>query len=291
MSIQAKSLREVRANFQNELQHLYSDSELNTILKTLYQKSELDSSMPFILALDEQLSPSDLVFFFKILARLKNKEPFQYVIGETAFYGLLLKSDSRALIPRPETEELVDWILKSSRSNNIVDLCSGSGCIAFALKSNLPQSNVVAVEWSDDALALIKENKVGLGLDIEVLKADVLNANYDHLMPVKVDVIVSNPPYIPLKDRSRMESNVLDHEPEMALFVENDDPMIFYREIIERSTSILSSEGWIYFEIHEDLADAVVDLLHRNKFVNIEVRKDLQDKERMVRGQRVSFGP
>lgn len=290
MFVKANTLREIRAYFQQELQHLYSENELKIILRTLYEK-RFGTTGNFLLAQEDRLSESDLLFFHNALKRLRANEPFQYVVGETEFYGLTLKTDARALIPRPETEELVDWVLNESRPSKVLDLCAGSGCIALALKSKLPEAQIVAVEWSEAALKLIEENRQATKLDLAVVHADVLVASYMDFTGEEVDVIVSNPPYIPLMDKERMEANVLDFEPEMALFVEDDDPLIFYREIIARSKAVLQQEGWIYFEIHEDLAKGVVSLFEENGFVNIEVRKDLQGKERMVRAQVLSFAP
>lgn len=288
MFVKANTLREIRAYFEKELANNYSESECKIILKTLYSQRFNVPASDFLMALDNRLSESDLLFFHQALKRLRANEPFQYVVGETEFYGLVLTCDARALIPRPETEELVDWICAEGTHASVVDLCSGSGCIALALKSNLPDANVIAVEWSDAALALINENRKKTELTIAIEKGDVLTSDYTAFSKEKVDVIVSNPPYIPLRDKAMMHANVLDFEPEMALFVDDADPLLFYREILQRSAKILNDQGWIYFEIHEDLADGVVALFEANGFVNIEVRKDLQGKERMVRGQVVT---
>lgn len=292
MFVQGNRLNDIRRYFKKELSEKYSDSELKLILKTLYNKRFNGSDADYILAMGMRLSESDLLFFHNALKRLRADEPFQYVIGETEFYGLILKSDKRALIPRPETEELVDWILTSEHAkDSIIDLCSGSGCIALALKSNLPESDVVAVEYSSSAIELIRENCELTGLELQLVEADILEGNNYRYLETKVDVIVSNPPYIPVLDKKLMERNVLDFEPEMALFVDDEDPLIFYRSIIEESPTLLRPGGWIYFEIHENLADGVRELFADHPFVNIELRKDLQGRDRMMRAQSVSFAP
>ncbi|PWL29595.1 MAG: peptide chain release factor N(5)-glutamine methyltransferase [Fluviicola sp. XM-24bin1] len=291
MFVTSNEFKAIRNYFSEELSELYAPNELKIILKFLFLKRFDATSADYILADDKRLSESDLLFFHDALKRLRKNEPFQYVIGEAEFYGLLLKCDERALIPRPETEELVDWILEDNLINQdlaLLDICSGSGCIALALKSKLTEAKVTALELSTEAIDLIEGNIEFTGLNLEVIKADALTTNYEDLILDKVDVIVSNPPYIPHDDRSLMEANVLGFEPEMALFVEDDDPLIFYREIMERSQAILKDRGWLYFEIHEDLSEGVRSLFEESNFVNIELRKDLQGKDRMMRGQVVT---
>lgn len=290
MFVNMNTLSEIRGYFSRELSDKFTDRELKTIVKFLYRTGFSASDSDFLLDQEKRMSESDLLFFHKALKRLKEDEPLQYVLGETEFYGLDLKIDHRALIPRPETEELVDWILKSDhRKEHVADFCAGSGCIALALKANLKESTIFAFEFSDEAISLIEENKQRLNLKIEVIESDVLKDLYSPMLNVKLDVIVSNPPYIPNKDKSAMSPNVLNYEPAMALFVEDEDPLIFYREIIERSKTVLKNNGWLYFEIHENLGEEVMDLFKMNEFVNIELRKDLQGKDRMVRGQVVTF--
>lgn len=292
MFVSSNQFRSVRSYFSDQLQGLYTASELKLILKYLYLKHFDANPADFLLADEQRLSESDLLFFHQALKRLRNHEPFQYVIGEAEFFGLLLKCDSRALIPRPETEELVEWILESNHTiNTAMDVCAGSGCIGLALKSNLPNAEIFGLEFSEDALSLIRDNIVQTSVSIELVAADALTSDYFKLTNKKLDVVVSNPPYIPLKDKERMEANVLEFEPEMALFVEDDDPLLFYREIALRSKSVLNENGWVYFEIHEDLAQDVKVLLESMNFVNIELRKDLQGRDRMMRGQVLTCNP
>lgn len=290
MFVNVNTLSEIRGYFKKALGDKFTDHELKIMVKFLYRKRFTASDTEFLLNQDMRMSESDLLYFHKALKRIQNDEPLQYVLGETEFFGLDLKIDRRALIPRPETEELVEWILDSEHGKDqIADLCAGSGCIALALKSILKKSTIFALEFSDDAISLIKENIERSKLDLQVVKSDVLNDSYASLIDSKLDVIVSNPPYIPNKDKAFMSANVLNFEPEMALFVEDDDPLIFYREIMQRSKTVLKNKGWLYFEIHEDLGQEVVELFRVNDFVNIELRKDLQSKDRMVRGQVVTF--
>lgn len=290
MFVQENTLEGIRSYFHRSLTDQFSDSEIKLMLKVFVMKRMNLSDTDYLLAQDVRFSESDLLYFRSCVKRLQANEPFQYLVGSTEFYGLELLSDKRALIPRPETEELVDWIVESlerKESLNIIDICAGSGCIALALKSVLQDAKVEAWELSDDALALIKDNVKYTNLEIHPLKMDALSQSYpapnDHY-----EVIVSNPPYIPNSDRARMHANVLEFEPEMALFVEDGDPFIFYRRIAEEAMNLLKDKGYLYFEIHEDYGDEMIELLSSCGFVNIELRKDLQGRSRMIRGQRVS---
>ena len=292
MFVQANSLEEIKRYFNSELSNLYTESEVKLIIKELTIKRLNISPVDFVLVLRERLSESDLLFYYDALKRLRNQEPFQYILGEVWFYDLNLKIDSRALIPRPETEELVDWIktdLKNHSQPTIMDLCSGSGCIALALKSLMLESNCSAAEYSEDALSLLRENTKRTNLSLDISKMDVLNEDdYSYLAPNSFDCWVSNPPYIPTREKSLMAPNVLKYEPLMALFVADEDPLIFYRVIAEKALVYLKKEGVLYFEINENLTVSMLTLLEGLGFVNIEVRKDLQGKDRMMKAQTVS---
>lgn len=292
MFVQANSLEEIKRYFNSELSNLYTESEVKLIIKELTIKRLNISPVDFVLVLRERLSESDLLFYHDALKRLRKQEPFQYILGEVWFYDLNLKIDSRALIPRPETEELVDWIktdLKNHSQPTIMDLCSGSGCIALALKSLMLESNCSAAEYSEDALSLLRENTKRTNLSLDISKMDVLNEDdYSCLVPNSFDCWVSNPPYIPTREKSLMAPNVLKHEPLMALFVADEDPLIFYRVIAEKALVYLKKEGVLYFEINENLTVSMLTLLEGLGFVNIEVRKDLQGKDRMMKAQTVS---
>lgn len=289
MFVQHNTLDGLRSYFNERLSNQFSASEIKLMLKTFVTTRLNISDTEFMLAGDLRFSESDLLHFRSVVKRLQANEPFQYISGKTEFYGLELRCDKRALIPRPETEELVDWIVQSADKNTelaIVDLCAGSGCIALGLKSKLPIAKVEAWELSPEALDLIDENSHFTGLDIVSKKIDVLELNGLNANEL-YDIWVSNPPYIPQRDRVRMAENVLAFEPEMALFVADDDPFIFYDRIASSASTYLSKGGWLYFEIHEDFSEEVIQCLTTHGFVNIELRKDLQGKSRMIRAQRV----
>lgn len=287
MFVQGNTLSDIKVYFHQKLDGKFSDREIKQILKEASFKRLSIKDEDFILSDDIKLSESDLLYFRSVVKRLLDNEPLQYIIGTTEFYGLRLKTDRRALIPRPETEELVDWVVeefKGKQGLDIVDLCSGTGCIALALKSKFPESQVAAVEWSEDAIELLKDNVEFTALHIEVIHEDV-TSDYltGHFNPSSLDVIVSNPPYIPTSEMSQMEANVLDYEPQMALFVEDEDPMLFYSWIADHALKLLKKGGYIYFEVNEGHGYLVEDLLESKGFVNIELRKDLEGRDRMVR--------
>ncbi|MBL1281453.1 MAG: peptide chain release factor N(5)-glutamine methyltransferase [Fluviicola sp.] len=269
-----------------------SVSEINLMVKYLTLKRLNIDETDFLLKKDLLFSESDLLFFRDAVKRMQNHEPFQHVLGEVEFYGLILKSDKRALIPRPETEGLVDWVVKSLDKNVpilIMDLCAGSGCVALGVKSVLTYVKVIASELSEDAIALINENIEKTNLKIEVQRMDVLAEDaFLNFEKNSFDCWISNPPYIPNKDKILMHENVLDFEPEMALFVEDDDALLFYRKIAQQGQVYLKKGGLLFFEIHEELAEDVIALLKKNNFVNIELRKDLQGKDRMIKAQKLS---
>lgn len=214
--------------------------------------------------------------------RLLNQEPLQHILGSVEFYSLKLKTDSRALIPRPETEELVDWIVQEHRHRaqlTVLDIGTGTGCIPIALAKNLPDASVAAVDLSEAALELARENAKLNEVQVDYLQLDVLK----EVLPGQYDLMVSNPPYIPKADRAQMAANVLDFEPDMALFVSDDQPLIFYELIAQLAIQHLNPQGALYFEIHEAFGRQVTALLDNLGFGEIELKKDLQGKDRMTK--------
>ncbi len=287
MFVSSNSIAEIKVYFKKQLSTMFSDSEIKQIsnhaLKTRLNLSQSE----LLLSDDIRLSESDLLYFRSIVKRLQANEPIQYIFGDTEFYGLTLKCDARALIPRPETEELVDWILSdliSTEQYEILDLCTGSGCIALALKSQLKNSIISAIDWSQDALDLTSENSQALKLDLNLQKIDALSDfNTWNLKPNSFDIWVSNPPYIPVKERHLMETNVLEFEPEMALFVEDDAALIFYENIGKAARLYLKSGGKLYFELNENYAEETKQLMDEIGFISVEIKVDLQGKKRMLK--------
>jgi release factor glutamine methyltransferase len=277
-------LKTAKNYFSEQLKNLFTSTEINSMWKEITCFRFNWNASDFILNTTSRLSESDLLFIRTYVHRLKNNEPFQYIHGTTIFFGLELICDKRALIPRPETEELVAWAVEFGPYKTIVDLCTGSGCIALGLKSKFSESDITGLDISTDALSLAQENSKLTNLDIEFNHADVLNIN-KYFLDKKWDCIISNPPYIPTHEKESIAENVLNFEPEISLFFENENPIIFYEAIIKYANSNLSENGFLFFEIHPDFAVEISDLLNLKGFINIELRKDLQGKNRMIKAQ------
>jgi release factor glutamine methyltransferase len=233
------------------------------------------------------LSESDLLYVRSFVKRLQSNEPFQYILGETSFYNLTIQCDKRALIPRPETEELVSWIAETNSPAKILDICSGSGCIALALKSVFKNSLVFGLDISNDANELAKSNALKNKLDVTFELADALNSSHFFWNSVsEIDVIVSNPPYIAHYEKAEMSQNVLKYEPHLALFVEHESPIIFYERIAELAWLKLNKKGHVFFELNPLYSQQIQEIVSEIGFVNIELRKDLQGKTRMLKAQK-----
>ncbi len=241
------------------------------------QKTDILIDKTFTYQKNQQAVISD------VLKRLLMLEPIQYIFGKTSFYGLELEVNRHVLIPRQETEELVDWIASEhQQTNRILDIGTGSGCIAIALAQKFTTSEVHAWDVSGEALHLARKNANNNRVKVHFLLVDVLSVSSNEVF----DLIVSNPPYVLNKEKVDMSLNVLDHEPNTALFVPDQDPLLFYRTICELCNAQLSSGGWLYFEINEAYGKEVVSLLEANNFSNIQIRQDLNGKDRMIRGQK-----
>ena len=289
MFVSDNSIKALKKYFLSSLTDCFSEREIKTITKhVIVQRFNFDETQ-YLLSNELRLSESDLLYFRSIVKRLQKNEPLQYVLGNALFYGINLNIDSRALIPRPETEELVQWVEETLEpgSHNILDICSGSGCIALALKSVFNDSYVLGVDVSDVALNLANENAITNNLKVDFQYCDVLNESMARF--ANFNVWISNPPYIPVKDKPQMNANVLNFEPHIALFVEDEDAILFYKKIGENAITYLPSEGFLFFEIHEEYHEAVLKLLEIQGFVNIQLRKDLQGKPRMVKAQKPKF--
>lgn len=220
----------------------------------------------------------------KKIERVKKNEPLQYVLGETTFYGRRFKCDQRALIPRPETEELIDWIINDvSNDGNIriLDIGCGSGCIAITLAKELKNSIVTALDISKEAISLTEENCTINNCQVECINDDIFNFS-----DAQYDIIVSNPPYICDNEAADIESNVIDYEPHLALFVPDNSPLKFYEKITEYAARNLRSRGKLYFEINRKYGKEMQLLLEKFGFINIELRKDISNNDRMIKGEK-----
>jgi len=222
-----------------------------------------------------------------ILEELKTGKPVQYILGKTEFYGLPFYVNPSVLIPRPETEELVEWTLESVGSfklavGSILDVGTGSGCIAISLKKNLSGFKVSAIDISAEALQTATSNATLNNVDIEFINADILNPKSEIEIP-KYEIIVSNPPYVTLHDKTQMHTNVTDFEPHTALFVPENDPLLFYKAIADFAITNLTENGLLFFEINESYGQQTIELLNDKGFKNIELRKDMSGRDRMVK--------
>ena len=288
MFVKENTISAARAYFKERLQTQFSESELKSMWKQLICKRFDWNDSEFLLSSENRMSESDLLYVRSFVKRLQANEPFQYILGETTFCDLTILCDSRALIPRPETEELVAWISELLNLNSIIDVCSGSGCIALGLKSNFSKSNVFGVDLSQDANNLAQSNAIRNNLSVDFFIADVLDLNSEFWKNVdSVDLIVSNPPYITQNEKAFMNPNVLDYEPHLALFVPNDSPIIFYERIARLALQKLNQNGFLFFELNPDFADQVIEMLKILGFSNIELKNDLQGKKRMLKAQKV----
>jgi release factor glutamine methyltransferase len=217
-----------------------------------------------------------------IISRINNHEPVQYILGSTYFYGRRFKVNGSVLIPRPETELLIEEVLKEINPftpGTILDIGTGSGCIAVTLAKELPEKRIVALDISEDALMVAKENASALDAQVEFHKNNALTENFPCQ---KLEIIVSNPPYISTSEKGEMKNNVLNFEPHLALFVSNEDPLIFYKMIAEKGFSSLQKGGKVLVEINERFGDRVEELFISAGFKNTRIVKDLQQKDRIV---------
>jgi release factor glutamine methyltransferase len=287
MFVQHNTVSSCLAYIKDRLEHQFSVTEIRQIQRQIFEHIFSWTAADLMLNQEERLTESELLRIRDFVKRLQNNEPLQYIIGYTAFCDLSIMCDRRALIPRPETEELVYKILeqldKNRTETTVLDLCTGSGCIALALKSKLPEAYIVGVDLSQDALDLAQQNTTALNLNVTWHNLDVLGiSEAEFLLSHGWDVIVSNPPYIPERDKSQMAENVLAFEPHLALFVEDESAIIFYERIITFAKKALNKNGILAFELHEQSAEEVKQFCSQNAFSDVEIFEDLQGKPRML---------
>jgi len=284
MNFSSNLLKEIKSYYQKELVLLYGEKEAAALLNRLILHFLGLTRVEQSLQPGFRLSETEILKLHFAVKELKAEKPVQYITGETEFAGLTIKVTPDVLIPRPETEEMVQKIIEAvpgGKPLKILDIGTGSGCIALALKKNLPLSKVTAVDVSRDALKVAKENGILNNLEIELFHTDILNrAESDKLG--SFDVIVSNPPYVTGDDKKMMKNNVVNHEPHLALFVSNDDPLLFYRIIADFAKAHLVLKGSLWFEVNENFAKEVGDLLQQKGFKNIKRYLDFYGKERFV---------
>jgi release factor glutamine methyltransferase len=289
IALKALDLKQI---FHNELNAIYGKNEVETFyfLSTEYYfnisrlQLALDSEFTFSKSETEQLT--------NVLHELKAQKPIQYILGETDFYGLKFKVNSDVLIPRPETEELIDWIIKDNTSRQtdkklrILDIGTGSGCIAISLAKQIENATVYALDVSNQALDVARTNTEVNQVNIQFIECDILDESSwnAQIGDLKFDIIVSNPPYVRYLEKQEMKPNVLDNEPSLALFVDDENPLKFYNTIAALAVDKLNADGQLYFEINQYLGKEMMKLLDGYKFEGVMLRKDLNGNDRMIKG-------
>lgn len=277
------TISEIKQQFINELSSLYPNEEIQSFFYLLTESHLNMNKVDIALNHNFNLTEVNQNYFQKALIQLKKETPIQYIIGETEFYGLQFKVNVNVLIPRPETEELVEWILNSVDKNKkikILDIGTGSGCIAISLAKNLPNAIVYALDVSAKALEITKQNAEINNVQIVFLQQNILASEK---LAENYDIIVSNPPYVRELEKQEIKPNVLENEPHLALFVEDENPLIFYKKIAELAKNSLNKNGLLFFEINQYLGKETVDLLNSKGFKNIELKKDFFQNDRMIK--------
>ena len=279
-------LKQYKNHLFDSLQGIQDEQEIESFFFILTEYLHNLKRVDVALNPNFKLSDAEVEKWNTILADLQQEKPIQYITGEAWFYGLRFEVNENTLIPRPETEELVEWIIESQKSKvqsqkcEILDIGTGTGCIPISLKTNLPQANVSAIDISEKALEVAKRNAVSNKVDISFIQADILEVED---LSQYFDIIVSNPPYVRNLEKEEIKKNVLDYEPHLALFVEDTDALLFYRKIAQLALKNLSPNGLLFFEINQYLGKETVELLQNLGFKNIELKKDIYGNDRMIK--------
>jgi len=286
MTVNIQTIKDIRFYLAVELTGIYNNREIRvladllikTVLGTIKLHQLIDNRYP--------VSTNEAAKIIEFTAELKTGRPVQYILGETTFYDCIIKLNSSTLIPRPETEELVDIIVKENIDfkGNIIDFGTGSGCIAIALAAKLPLSELTGIDISEDALKIARHNALLNRVKVSFLKGDMLDFNKTEIG--KAGIIVSNPPYVRESEKSLMTKNVLDFEPPQALFVPDSDPLVYYKAILELAVNILLPGGHLYFEINEAMGASLVKMISLYSYSEIQIVPDINNKERFIKARK-----
>ena len=291
-------IKDYRTHFIQELSPIYDIGEAESFFYLILEEKQKLKRIDLALNPDLAFSNDEIQFWNSILEQLKKEIPVQYLLGKTSFYGLEFEVNSTVLIPRPETEELVEWIIQNQKSSfdsaqddsgkiKILDIGTGSGCIAISLAKNIPNAQVFAIDVSDKALSTAQKNAEINEVNVTFISKNILEVvtlSAVEGLEQQFDIIVSNPPYVRELEKQEIKKNVLDNEPHLALFVDDNDALIFYRKIAELAQKNLSPNGQLFFEINQYLGKEMIELLEKMDFKNIELRKDIYGNDRMIRG-------
>ncbi len=281
------TINDFKKTFLSKLREVYPLNEARNVFFLLMKRHLNITRVDLSLYPNREINPQKEHLLHTALEKLIDYCPIQYILGDTEFYGSTFKVNKDVLIPRPETEELVEWIIKDLNEKDknrkevrILDIGTGSGCIAISIAKNLDNKNVLAIDISEKALVLARKNAIENKVKLHFIQADILKP-ID--LGIKLDVIVSNPPYVRELEKKEMKNNVLKYEPDIALFVKDEDPLLFYDKISDLAVQNLNTNGKLYFEINQFLSKDVKTLLKEKGFNNIQIRKDMFGKDRMVK--------
>ena len=272
-----QKIRDIVDYFKSELSDIYSYRENISLAYIVIEDIFGYNRSESIINANKEIRLNEIKKINNIIFELKNNKPIQYILGSTNFYGIKIKVNENTLIPRPETEELVDWILKDD-FNSMLDIGTGTGCIPIAIAKN-KDVKIYALDKSKNALKIAKENSRINNVNINFIEVDIFKFNES----LNFDLIVSNPPYILKSKIDSMSSNVVDYEPHEALFVNDKDPLVFFKQISKIAIQMLNSNGKLYFEINEDYATEIKLILNEFGFVDIQLKNDINDRNRMLR--------
>ncbi|RZF62637.1 peptide chain release factor N(5)-glutamine methyltransferase [Sphingobacterium corticibacterium] len=281
-----KNFKDIAEIYREALLPLYSPAEIKQLFLMTYAFVMKKNSMHYMLNSTSEVKETVLPQFLNILEELQTGRPIQHILGKADFYGLCLSVNEHTLIPRPETEELVEWIVREHQNNeqmSILDIGTGSGCIALALKKQFPHAQVDAIDLQSPAITVARTNATNLNLSVNFIEADILEWDSFLQENQQYDIIVSNPPYITPSEQKDMHQNVLLYEPHSALFVEEQAPLLFYDVIAEMGKKHLSPGGSLYFEINQYLGRETYDLLLKKGYEQVTLRQDLNQVDRMIK--------
>ena len=278
-------IKDLKQHFFSELQTIQEESEIESFFFILTEYLLNLKRIDISLNPDFEVSETDLQKWNVIISELKTEKPIQYITGEAWFYGLRFEVNENTLIPRPETEELVEWIVDGQKTKDkrqkvsILDIGTGSGCIPITIKKEIPNALVSAIDVSEKALEMARKNAIDNEVEVNFILQNILESES---LIEKYDIIVSNPPYVRNLEKQEIKKNVLDYEPHLALFVEDTDALLFYRKIAQLALSGLAPNGKLFFEINQYLGKETIELLENLGFKNIELRKDFVGNDRMI---------
>jgi len=278
-----KTLRQIYTDFPDELHPLYSATEAKELCFLILEEILGKTRVNILLDFELELDPKNQIRLEQIIQQLKSGKPIQYIFQHASFMELSFNVKENVLIPRQETEELVRWVIEKELTGKILDIGTGSGCIAISVAKAMPEAEVWALDVSEAALRVAQENAGRLECNVKFVQADILEDNFRQDVP-EFDILVSNPPYVLDSERNVMSEIVFDHEPSRALFVPDSDPLVFYRAILKFSEKHLIQQGRVYFEINEKTGEEMIKLLQAFGYTQIALRKDIFEKDRFIRG-------